>query len=462
MKITLSEAFTYLVGEKHFYATIANALRRVSAPCFGTMGVGVQKGRVVLVYDPAFIERLSLPAFIWFLEHEMIHLVMDHIPRYHTLLSELHDPEERGRAMRVYQIAADCAANELIRSNPHFHIAQKEMRAIILDLKRATNPEAVLRENDGLILSELFGLPRGRSFEFYQLELMKARAAEIDVLDLGSIAEAVGTNHEHWLESSDAERSGAPLTSGELKGLAEQIRAQVKHLLRKVIDDFNKEQGLVPAEIREWLGHYLAEPIIPWWEILTTRIQASKHAKVKRGVERPNRSLLAMAEEDPEIIATIGVTRDVSFRIIFVEDTSGSMDAASLRIGLSELEHLMRVDDGVEVRFLQGDAAVTFDQVFRSGDTLPREAHGRGGTDFDAYFAYMAKFLDNDETSPDIVIVFTDGYAPVVSPELRLPPEVPVIWLLTEEHHGRHLQATGYGEVIVCDRDPDRMWQYRR
>jgi predicted metal-dependent peptidase len=461
MKISLSEAFTYLVGERHFYATVANALQRVSSPGLGTMGVGIHKGRIVLVYDPVFIERLSLPAFIWFLEHEMVHLVMDHIPRYHQLLSELRGAEERERADCVYKIAADCAANELIRTSPHFPIAQEEMRAFILERKRAKNPRAVLHDRDGLILPELFGLPRGRSFEFYQYELMKDRAPELEVLDLASVEEAVAS-HGLWLDPSDAQQSGAPLTSAELKGLAEQLRAQVKHLLRKVINDFNKERGIIPGEIREWLGEYLAEPIMPWWEILTTRIQASRHAKVQRGIERPNRSLSAMVEEDPEIIATIGVTRDMSYRIIFVEDTSGSMDATSLRIGLSELEHLMRADDGIEVRFLQGDAAVTFDNVFGGGDTLPREVLGRGGTDFDSYFTYMAKYLDSAETAPDVVVVFTDGCAPAVRPELRLPPEVPVIWLLTEKHQGKHLQTAGYGEVIVCDRDHNRMWQYSR
>jgi len=91
---------------------------------------------------------------------------------------------------------------------------------------------------------------------------------------------------------------------------------------------------------------------------------------------------------------------------------------------------------------------------------LPREMFGRGGTDFDAYFEHMGKYVSDDETMPDLVVVFTDGYAPAIQPELRLPPEIPVIWLLTEQHQGTHLKAAGYGDIIVCSRDENRMWQY--
>jgi predicted metal-dependent peptidase len=460
MKITISEAFTYLLEEKHFYTAVANALQRVPAPGFGTIGVGVQNGRLVFVYDPAFVARLSLPAFIWFLEHEMIHLAMDHISRYHVLLSELRRAEDRDRADRVYKIAADCAANELIRGSPNFLVAHSEMRAFILDRKRANDPGAVLHDHDGLILPDLFGLPRGRSFEFYQFELMQRGAFDLDVMNTAA-SDGVAASHGRWLPSTEESSFRAPLTPSELMGLAEQLRAQTKQLLRRVLGDFGREPGLIPAELVEWLGDYLAEPITPWWEILTTRIQASRRWKVQRGIERPNRSLMAMADEDPTIIATIGLTQDPSYRVFFVEDTSGSMDAVSLRIGLSELEHLTRADDDIEVRFLQGDAAVTLDQVLHAGEVVPREVAGRGGTDFEAYFAHIARYLESDETAPDLLVVFTDGCASVVRPELRLPAEIPVIWLLTERHRATHLKASGYGEVIVCNRDQNRMWQYR-
>src|SRR6266542_6892159 len=137
MNISITEAFAYLLGKKHFYATVANALRRVPSPGMGKMGVGIQDGRVILFYDRDFVRKLSLPAFAYALEHEMVHVVMDHIPRYLELLSGLSDPVQRQRAEEVFQIAADCADNSLLCKSRWFEAMQKELRALILEERRA-------------------------------------------------------------------------------------------------------------------------------------------------------------------------------------------------------------------------------------------------------------------------------------------------------------------------------------
>ncbi len=165
--------------------------------------------------------------------------------------------------------------------------------------------------------------------------------------------------------------------------------------------------------------------------------------------------MMAMAEEDASIIPALGLIRDPCYRVFFIVDTSGSMDNESLKIAASELTHLLRADEDMEVRYIQGDAEVHYDEVFHSGDTIPAEVVGRGGTDFDAYFEYMAQYVRNDESCPDLVIVYTDGYAPELDRSNWLPPEIPVIWLLTP--HGS--APENYGEVIVVDDSHNHLHQ---
>jgi hypothetical protein len=72
----------------------------------------------------------------------------------------------------------------------------------------------------------------------------------------------------------------------------------------------------------------------------------------------------------------------------------------------------------------------------------------------------MWQYMGNDETAPDLVIVYTDGWAPAVDPDNRLPPETPVIWLVTKDHASQSLE--GYGEIIVADPDHNDTWKYQK
>lgn len=461
MNLTLSQFFTHLINEKNFYAMVANRLKRVMAPGLGTMAVGIQGGRMVLFADPEFVSKVSLSFGIWVVEHELGHVIWDHIPRYLELRSMLPaEGDARERAEATYKIAMDCAVNTLLRHDKFFPAAQEGMRDLCqtkLEAAKAAGlipPDELLDEKAGLVLPELYELPDDRSFEFYMNELLKHKSDYSKT----QLIKTIGI-HGLWIDwsSEDGEDSeeGGVKTNEELQGLAQQLRTQLKQVLRGAVNECQKARGTIPSECREWLENFLAPPIVSWWSLLTTRVQATKRAKYERGISRPNRPLMAMAEEDASIIPALGLERDPRYRIFFMVDTSGSMDIASLQIAASELTHLLNADEDMEVRYIQGDADVHFDQVFHSGDALPAEVTGRGGTDFDAYFTHMAQYTADDETCPDLVIVYTDGWAPAVAPENRLAPEIPVIWLLTP--HGT--PPENYGEVIVCDASQNGLYE---
>lgn len=481
----MSELLLYLISERSFYARIANALKRVPAPGLGTMAVGIHDGRITLYYDPEFLTRSSMRFLLFVLDHEMYHIAMDHIPRYLELLSNFPDPLARERAKAVHNIAMDCAVNTNLRNSPHFQIAVKETREYAHSM---LPPDAEKSDKHGMVLPENYDLPLDKSFEWYldelmpQVKFMVTRGAsgsqvseELMKRLLEDSETIIGKSHSMWdggkKETQEEGANGAKdgdtkdgdasehRLPEELQALAENIRHQAKQILRKAVRDQKQERGTIPGDVAQFLEAYLAEPIVPWWELLTSRIKVTKRSKVARGIQRPNRPLLAMSEEDTTIIPALGKLKDPKYRVFFMTDTSGSMDNESLAIACSELSHLLSADEDMEVRWIQGDSAVHYDKVFVTGQEITPEVHGRGGTDFNAYFDYMSQYVGNDETAPDIVIVYTDGYAPAVDEQFHLPYEIPVIWLVSRGGAADHLRKGNYGEIIHCTNDHNKMWK---
>lgn len=483
MKLSINEFLIYLIQSKPFYGRLASSLQRVPRKGMGTMAVGVRNGRIALYYDPEFTAKLDLNTAIWVLEHELLHLVLDHIPRYLELLAIQPRDLDKKKAAAVYNIAMDCAINGLdaMRAHPGAAGAEQLLKDMILEKR----PDQPVTDKEGMCLPEKFDLPKDGSFELYQYLLMR----KVEIMEICLCLEG-GTTHDMWGQPDEGEGEGegqgkdgdgktqagsgaggqpggkgkgkgdskvvfeginaSGMSSEELMSQANRIREQVKHTLRQTVRSMGGlGRGTLPGGVEEFLEGYLADPIIPWWEIFSTRARTSRPSKYQRSCTVPNRTLQALAEEDARIIPMPGRIRDKSWRIFMMVDTSGSMSTESLEIAKSELQHMLDVDDGTEVRYMEGDAAVHTDILLKKGDEIPREVVGRGGTDFDAYFVYMKQFLGDDDKTPDLVVVYTDGYAPAVQEVNRLPPEIPIIWLVTPSHSSSF--AEGYGEIIVCD-----------
>jgi predicted metal-dependent peptidase len=465
MKLRLSEFFIHLITKKSFYGRLASSIERVARPGLGTLAVGIRDGRAVLYYDPEFLEAIPLKAALFALEHEMLHLVLDHIPRYLELLALCPTPTDRKKASAVYNISMDCAINTMLRGHEGFN----EIEDFVKTRVKEKNPNLPEDAKSGMCLPEKFGLPLEGSFEFYQWSMMK----KVKVIDVQFVG---GTDHSMWVDSGeegdqqgggqgqgqgsgdkgDKEGEGfgssiyKDMTSDELLSQAHRIREQLKHTMRQVVKSMGGVgRGTLPGNVEEWLEAYLADPIIPWWEIFATRAKMSRISKFRRSVALPNRALLALAEEDDKIIPCPGRTRDRAWRVFLYVDTSGSMSTESLEIVKSELQHMLAVDENMEIRYMQGDSVTQMDVVLNSGDEIPKAVMGRGGTDFNAYFATMKSYALDEAKAPDIAVVYTDGYAPAVDFEHRLPAEIPVIWLVTPNHSENFHQ--GYGEIIVCD-----------
>ena len=478
MKLKLSEFFVSLIIKKSFYGRLAAGLQRVAKPGMGTMAVGVRDGRATFFYDPEFIARIPYKSALFALEHEMLHLVLDHIPRYLELLALCPTELDRKKAAAVYNIAMDASINGMLRLHEGFDEIQKFLIERIKEQHPELPAEVAEDPQNGMVLPEKFDLPLDGHFELYQYLLMqKVEIKEIAIRLLGA------TPHDMWADDEskkkgegEGDQNGegqgqgtgqgrgkgdgkdmvfdgstfADMSAEDLLSQAHRVRESMKQTLRQVVRSMGGiGRGTLPSGVEEWLEAYLADPVVPWWEVFSSRARQSRNSKYHRSVTMPNRALLALSEEDTRIIASPGRVRDKAWRIFLYVDTSGSMGSDSLEIVKSELKYMLDADENMEIRYMQGDAVTHMDVVLHTGDEIPGQMIGRGGTDFDAYFIHMNQYTNADNKAPDLVVVYTDGYAPPVSPENRLPPEIPVIWLVTP-HHSTYFHE-GYGEVIVCD-----------
>lgn len=443
MKLTVSEFVVHLLKKRGFYGRLAASLSRVPRPGLGALAVGVRSGRLSLFYDPEYIAAIDMAAAMYMIEHELLHLALDHVPRYIELIAR-YSEDDRAKAEFVMGVAADLAVNSLLRNNPNRAAAVAFQRKWILD---HLEPGESLGPNEGLHMPEHFGLANDLSFEEY-VELLMVRVEIIKCPACGLSDHSLWDGDPDEKDESDGTKGSSGLTESRV-GMAHHLRDQIKPLLRQALAaDGNRNRGLLPGSVEEFLMQYLAEPVVPWWEVFTSRAKATKLAKARRSVSVPNRALMAVSEQDDSIIASPGSTKDRSWKVLFARDTSGSVPSEEARIAINELHHMLQVDDAMEVRSIDFDAAVQRDILLKHGDKIPTNIMGRGGTNFDAPFQHILQYYGNESTEPDIIIIHTDGYAPPVSEENRPPPHIPVIWLVTPQHSANF---DGLGEVIVCD-----------
>jgi predicted metal-dependent peptidase len=425
MNTTLEQAFTYLLSSqvRDFCARVVSALQRIAAPGLGTMGVGISReGRLCLYYDPEFVAKIPMAKLRLVCQHELIHLICDHIPRYLNLLSTVTDELEKRRFRACMNIAADCADNELIRS-------EKGFEQSFLAQHFNGVPDSTDAETAPFLVPERFNLPRNQPYEVYQIALLKrVRVVHVSGLSVEDLEQAfddaTGGTHKQWAGNID------DVTSEELQGLADRLQQEAKNVAQKALEEHHrdaKNHGTIPVGIEELLGRFLAKPTIPWPSLLRTLVLRTRQTKIARGMTRPNRRMFGI----PHVLPFPGRARDRRFSIYFALDTSGSMGTEELQRGIAELINIVRLESDVALHVIYCDADLQTTYDVKSEDEIDLTIKGRGGTDFGPVFRYIQQHLRGDKAA-DVLVYCTDGYAPAPEPEDRVP--IPVIWLYTPNH----------------------------
>lgn len=483
MKLTMEEVLAALLrppsadmtkeaSEAHrgraFYARVLFACKRTPSDEVDSIDFTVVDGRPFLLYNEQFLRDAGLHEAVLHLERAAIGLVLDHVPRA-LEMAAAYPEEQQAQARRMVDVATYVTANEHIRADAYY-----------VDAKYGVVPLLDASDLRGLLEQAGYKLDikDGESVEYYVNRTLPASegagsGGELPAAGGQQGAQAAGGGGQqpgaapgsgdgededdgrkpHWSDAFPRRPDWSKGATGTFspESAAHSFRAHAKAILARAREDTLKSRGTIPADIQEWLDKYLRDSQVPWWKVLAERIVAHMTVKGERSPAVYNRRRASLG---PRVLPVFGRDVDPTFRIFLLLDTSGSMSAADMAVVFREVEAILALNDAMTVRFMQGDATVHVDVVYKAGDRIEYKVVGRGGTDFDAYFKYMNQYCTDPETRPDLAIVGTDGCCPPVRASNRLPEDVPVIFLLTSPPSSpwwQAIQRDGYGDLIHVD-----------
>lgn len=400
--ITLSQAMSYLVHPRfgrNFYAMTLAPLLRLERKDIPAMAVGAINKRFALFYNTQWINENPFEYVVGVLEHEALHLVLEHLSRGLRFRTALTGDELAFFSTTLDQYAADMAVNSLlIKSNEW------------------------MKDNkfDSMITPSAYGLPMDKSYEWYARQLLKMVKKDPDLKK--QLADGLTPDGQHgkWSAAHAAwEQMCAGMSDGEKEALANELDRQARTILKKTSRDYQKTCGSVPAHLASIIEELLAPPRIAWERLLRRAVVSTKKYKWVRSTARPNRRHLGIAK----LSNFPGRVKDRIFHVVFVVDTSGSMGTPELALAFNELQHLQKVDSDIKITIIEADVGVHKVYTIGFNSTIDPEFHGRGGTSFDLALEEAQKH------KPDIALYYTDGYASPPRPPSRV--SCPFFWLLT-------------------------------
>jgi predicted metal-dependent peptidase len=338
---SVSDALAYLTSSNvgNFYARVLNSLDRYSVPGFGTMGVTVKDGKYILIYDPLFAAEVSYEEVCATCEHEVLHLVLEHIPRYFQL-KRLFGSDYADQLMELCaNLSMDAAANELLA----------EAWPGVKD--QDTKPLG------GWVLPEGYDppMPPKLSFEGYQELMMdymrkRLKSKPRDLMELAqgllqeqmdAVKDAIsgGEGNQEGAGGGEGESEGAGSKPGsgntpsqsELQDQANNLNSVDQKILEQLLSSMKKHnvwemtaneeneaeshqlsehgkqvlketvkstpeksRGLIPSHMMELIRELLSPPVVSWAQFFQEVIQRTKQTKKKRGMSKPSKVLSAM------------------------------------------------------------------------------------------------------------------------------------------------------------------------
>ena len=176
-----------------------------------------------------------------------------------------------------------------------------------------------------------------------------------------------------------------------------------------------KAQGKLAAGLDRLIQEVL-QPKLPWREILSRFI--TENAKNDYTWTKPNNRYLHANLYLPELnVPTLGT-------IVVIIDTSGSICQKQLGKFASELQAILAIYPGTEIKVIYVDSKVAGVEDIDAYD-FQLHAKGGGGTDFRPGF----KYIEEEQITPACVIYFTDGWCS----SFPAQPDYPTLWVLTNK-----------------------------
>lgn len=420
----LKTIISRMILKKSYWGYLFGRIRRVSSDSIPSiMAVCPERdGTLVLKFSSALLENTDNKTIELILEHEGLHILNKHVPRLLKILSnELSDKIKEKKAS-VWSTAADCAVNDL------FDIPNELMINNI--------PWAVCK-------SKLYGFEPKQSTEVYfnllWNKLKDQENGETDIFEFYGAGEDYDSidDHSEW-DKIEKEVS-------DINSLSRKIDDYSKTIIQTSLKMYTGDsKDDLPAYLRELIDEALAPPKAPYFQIIRNLIVGTKVSKFKRHYSKINRKrtyVFAIGDKEniPQISPFPGRTRDLSFNIGIVIDTSGSQSKDDIHEALSGCKNIIENDRHCKVTVLEIDTKIHNEYEIKRISDIQMRVKGRGGT-------ILAPGLERcKELGVDVSIVFTDGYCEDINshPRSKLPKKI--IWAIESERGtAEYVNRTGY------------------
>lgn len=351
-----------------------------------------------LRFNPDFSESMTLLENVGVLAHEMEHL------------TGLHHIRGRGKDSKTWNRAADLAINPIL------------LRAGF------KLPAGVLNE------ARFHGKCAEDIYRTLMTEESKKQGKKPQSNSQSQNGNGKPGNGQGKSEKGEGEGEGEKTFGNVSPSPDESEKAEEKAKV-DIVSSIStaKSRGQLPAHVARIFESIPSRA--DWREILARFL--SERAFNDYTLAKPNRRYLSSGFYLPTLYSkTFG-------KVIFVADTSGSIQPKEINAFIAELQEMLKVyaEDGQipEITAIWCDSVIQGVQELNDS-TLP-EPKGGGGTDFDPPF----KYIEEHQLNPVAVIYFTDGYGPVT-----VNPDYPVIWALTMHNNSFNPH---FGEKVYIGSD---------
>ena len=380
-------------------------------PYPGAIGA-LSDGMLYFFYNPDIIKTVNDKDLEVIICHEGIHILNKHIPRLIKILADEPNEELKRFKSDIWNKAADFNANELIGAPVSIQVSD--------------NPYVLCHAKN-------FNLENGKTSEYYFYKLLEDSKDQKDNAE-GQEIKGFSFGHEKWLEGLK--------NNPDLHAFARRVEQFTKENIQQSLKNV-RNRGNISGNLMELINQCLLPPEIPYYQIIKKLVKGSRLAKEKSAYSKINRKrtylfLTGTTKGIPQISPFPGKTKDVTFNISLISDTSGSMSNEDIIESLKGVKSIIEKDKDCHTTVIQCDTEVKKEYVVKRVRDIDFEICGRGGTTL-APGLFRAK-----ELNTDVTLVFTDGGCDNINeiPKKLLPRKI--IWVLTPDGSTRCIDKSGF------------------
>lgn len=334
---------------------------------------------VRIYFDPGFLDQMSDNDIIITLQHELLHIVLNH-----ALRKDHRDHE-------LFNVACDIVVNSNI-------LYSNEMKAESINLSQ--NGELMHIAPDGkegyLYTSE----------EVYEMLKLEDAAVSRTMDAVSNIADAFD-DHSRWGSS-----------------VIEGLTADWGNWTREAYEATKNGRERLSAGLVRSIEELL-KPKIDWRVILNEFVQEEI---IDYSFTPPDRRFW----ESDLFMPDLSEKDEFVKRVLFMIDTSASMNEREIAQAYSEIKGAIDQYGGKLEGWLGFfDAEVVPPEPFSSEEEfLMIKPAGGGGTNFEIIFDYISEHMLYEDIAS--IIILTDGYAPF--PKEERAAGIPVLWMVNNKN----------------------------